>query len=131
MLTSFEVSAELTGTGTADDPFIGVATPESEFDTLVGYSGSYFAVGTTLTGFAPHNPDYTSASVEIDEGFGLSLISGKVDTISGTLTKTGDFHWYVTYDGTTTEYVLRVVDPSVTELEFISNPEDDGVVSYV
>ena len=118
MLMSFDtVSAE--GSGTLEDPYHGVVSiPANEFGEV------YAEVGTEMTigeGASLIFGGYSGSGLEYTDG-----------VLNGTLTAPGHYTIFFGREGWGTldwSFELYVVQSQV-ELEFTSDPVEDGVVSY-
>lgn len=130
MLMSVD-TAYAEGTGTQDDPYHGIVELDSIRDI-------YVEVGTQITitfdvgfGFANLSTDSDDIGLECLSSGGETVDAGRVPAIfSGTIDSIGTAEILVDNGRFTNYYYIHSVPAPFEELEFLSNPEDDGVVSY-
>lgn len=128
MLMSFD-STDAVGTGTQDDPYNGVI----ELDNRVYLNDqTYFEVGTQVRIKVSGSGETPSLS---GDDIGLKLVVNPDYTteqyLEGTIDETGILVLTVETRRISWTYTIIAVEPTVEDLEFVSNPISNGVIEYV
>lgn len=115
------------GSGTIDDPFTGKIWTSNPGI----YPKVFFVEVGTEVSLAINEGISVYNEYNCDDGFGLSITSNaRYTTLKGTLVQTGIFHLYgESWEGSDLLLTMHVVDKTA-DLEFLSDPVADGVVSY-
>ena len=115
------------GSGTIDDPFTGKIWTSNPGT----YPKVFFVEVGTEVSLAINEGISVYIEYNCDDGFGLSITNNaRYTTLKGTLVQTGIFHLYgESWEGSDLLLTMHVVDKTA-DLEFLSDPVADGVVSY-